>query len=380
MNASPKTWTILGAAGPSGSALVERLLLGTATDGDRLVLVDPDGEALGSLVASLGSQASRVRAEVSEAGSEVAAAAFAESFAVVDASAAHGEQRLALARAALAGGAHWVDLCDRRATPEEVSELDGAATAAERVALTSAGLHCALTAAFARTMVDGLVRTNEILIGVIRDPAKAGATALTGWLERFGERPKLLIGGEWSQRAPFGDRRRFPHPGAHADLFAENFDVPEHDLFTERPYRATSVRVSLSIPGRLERSALHRAGKRVATGKADAGREARKLARFSKLIGRGNRPSVVTLIVRGIDPDRLPRERRLSLLAPTGLAALDAIPAGLCLNRLARGEFAEPGVQPVVQALEAAELESELSAAGVTVTRGDLSGWRAPGA
>lgn len=380
MNAPPNTWTILGAAGQLGAALVERFLAKGAGPEDRFVLVDRDSAGLARLVGALGSHASRVETIAAELSEWDAAATMAGSFAVVDASVAQGEVRQSLARSALNAGAHWVDFSEDRGGTRDLAELDELAKGAERLVLSSAGLHCALTAPFVRELADGLIRTNEVLIGIYRDPAQTGASTVAGWLERFGQRPRLLIGGEWSERDPFGDRRRFPHPGDQADVFAENLDVPEHELFTDRPYRAASVRVSLSMPSFLERRALHRAGNRVAEGKVPALRAASRLARFSRLVGRGGRPTRVTLIVRGTDPDRLPRERRLSFQTPAGSRELDVVPASLCLARLARGAAGEPGARPALEALETAELEAELGSAGVSITRGDLAGWRSPSA
>ncbi len=380
MNASANTWTILGAAGQLGTALVERFLTQGAGAEDRFVFVDRDSAGLERLVGALGSNAARVKTITAELEGWDAAASFAGSFAVVDASVATGELRRGLVRTTLKAGAHWVDFSEDRGGARDLAEWDEPAKEAGRLALSSAGLHCALTAPFVRELAEGLIRTNEVLIGLYRDPAQTGVSTVAAWLERFGQRPRLLIGGEWSERDPFGDRRRFPHPGDQADVFAENLDVPEHELFTDRPYRATSVRVSLSMPSFLERRALHRAGARVAMGKVPALRAASKFTRFSRLVGRGTRPMRVTLIVRGIDPGRLPRERRLSFQTPAGSRELDAVPASLCLARLARGEAGEPGARPALEALEAAELETELGSAGVSITRGDLAGWRSPGA
>lgn len=380
MNATPNTWTILGAAGQLGAALVERLLAKGAGAEDRFLLVDRDAAGLERLVRTLGSNAGRVETITADLEGWKDSKVLDGSFAVVDASVSKGDVRMGLVRSALNAGAHWVDFSEDRGGARDLDELDELAKEAGRLALCSAGLHCALTAPFVRELADGLVRTNEVLIGVYRDPAQTGASTVAGWLERFGQRPRLLMGGEWSEREPFGDRRRFPHPGDQADVFAENLDVPEHELFTDRPYRATSVRVSLSMPSFLERRALHRAGGRVAQGKAEALAAAGKLSRFSRLLGRANRPTRVTLIVRGIDPERLPRERRLSLQTPARSAELDVVPASLCLARLARGEAGEPGAGPALEVLESAELEAELRSAGVQITRGDLTGWRSPSA
>lgn len=372
MTSSPRTWLLLGAAGRIGAATAE-LLVGDETLGsDRFLLVDRDTESGAALVGRLGERTeSRPVPTAAGQWSELLAGVFA----VLDARAVPVDERRTAAEAALTAGAHWLDLGEERGALEGLAALDEPAREAGLHARTAAGLHCAATAPFAAKLADGLVRTNEVLIGLLRDPAQTGPGSLAAWLQRFADRPKLLLGGEWSEREAYGDRRRFPHPPPNDDVFAENFDVPEHELLTARPCKATSVRVSLSMPTGLERGALHKAGRRVAGGTKPADRAAGGLVRLARWFGRGKRSTVATILVRGIDPDRLPRERRLSLCAPPGSVALDAVPFAACARALAAGG-GEPGAGAAGGLLDADRLEAALRAAGVSVTHGDLAGWR----
>ena len=280
-----------------------------------------------------------------------------------------------LAERSLEAGAHWIDLDGDREAVLAGGELDDLAKEAKRIAVSGAGVHCGLTAPFAAQLADGLVRVNEILIGDWVDPAARGPASRRAWLSGFGRPIRMAIGGEWTEREPFGDRRRFAHPSPVGERVSENLDAPDLELFAGRGFRSSSVRVSLAVPTGLERRALHAGGR---AGAAGAERAANRLAALGRLFGRGRRSSAVTWIVRGIDPHRLPVERRLSVIAPARELVHETAAALLFLRQVLRGDAGEPGAGPLVGRVSAEELEQELLRRGATVVRGDLGGWKAP--
>jgi hypothetical protein len=294
---------------------------------------------------------------------------------VVDASApfqSHGGRTLAGARRALAQGAHWIDLSAERAGVVGSAELDAEAKQRGVCVLSGAGLFPGLTAAYVRLASEGIKRVNEVLIGWAPGAGLAfGPASHADLLLQAGRDIKQLLGGEWSTRRAFGDRRAFFHPDPLGAIFSYNLDVPDLDLFTGPGFKAASVRVSVGAkPWRL-RWALR------SLAAARPGMDAGKLARKVRWIA--GQPAVhgggLTILVRGLDLAGNPQERRQALLFNDSGVGLAATPALLLIQKAFEARL-EPGAGPCTGQLTAAELGPALAAIGIKERSGSLGGWR----
>jgi hypothetical protein len=294
---------------------------------------------------------------------------------VIDASAAfrpRGGRTLAGLRLALAAGAHWLDLSQERAGVVGSTGLDADAKSKGLALISGAGLFPGLCAPFVREACQAVKRVNEILIGWAPGQGLAfGPESELDLACQAGGEAKLLLGGEWSSRRLFGDRRAFFHPEPLGELFSYNLDVPDLELYTGPGFKSASVRVSIGArPWRL-RMALR------ALEGARPGIEPQ--AALKKLRLWSGRPALrsgcLTLLVRGVDIAANPQERRRSWLFPDAGVGLAATPAVLLARRALEGKL-DPGAGPCLAALSVEELTRELESLGYRQRLGSLGGWQ----
>jgi|GEM_PF-6200194 len=278
-------------------------------------------------------------------------------------------------RAALDAGSHWVDLCWERGWSEEVATLDEHAKSVERAAVCSAGAFCGLTDPFVRASADEMVRVNEVQLGLtVGSGAEIDPSSMGRFLAARDASIEMLIGGEWSKREFYGDRRAYGFPPPIGERFGGNADCTDLAVFTQRPVRSASVRLTVAPPSpraeRASRRFLDWVGKGRIKEDGMVARALGALDRYGK-----NGPSALAISVRGIGPTRLPLELRTGFVAAPGSArAFSVAPAIEALLAIAKEP--NPGAGPCVGRLDRAALEARLTAAGVTVTTGDMGGWK----
>lgn len=295
---------------------------------------------------------------------------------VVDASAPFrigGGRGLASARSVLAQGAHWIDVSSERAGVVAMAELDAEAKQRGFCAISGAGLFPGLTAPYVRLASEGIKRVNEVQVGWVPGAGLGfGPAAQADLLLQAGREIKMLIGGEWSTRPPFGDRRAFFHPDPLGAVFSYNLDVPDLELFAGPGFKSASVRVSVGAkPWRLRWALKTLAAARAGVNLEALGRKVALIAGRPKVTGGG-----LTVIVRGLDLAGNPQERRQAFLYSDSGVALAATPAVLLIRRLFEGRL-EPGAGPCLLQLEAQEVSAELAKLGIRERTGSLGGWRA---
>lgn len=358
MIAPPNRIVLLGSTGRIGTEIKRRLGAGAP------VLGVSRGQRAGSPEARVDVRDSAALAKLLRPGDLV-----------IDASAAFrtaGGRTQASQRAALEAGAHWIDLSQERAGVIASSAFDAEAKAKGLALVSGAGLFPGLSAPFVREACQTVKRVNEVLIGWAPGQGLAfGPESELDLACQAGGQAKLLLGGEWSSRRLFGDRRAFFHPEPLGELFSYNLDVPDLELFTGPGFKSASVRVSIGArPWRL-RMAL-RALERAAPGLAPEAALA-KLRRWSgkpALRGGG-----LTLLVRGMDIANNPQERRRAWLFPDAGEGLVATPAVLLARRALAGQL-EPGAGPCLSILSVSDLTSELESLGYRQRLGSLGGWQ----
>ncbi len=160
-------------------------------------------------------------------------------------------QGLAVARACLRAGAHYVDLADGRDFVREFpTQLDEAARQAGRAAITGASTLPAISSA----VVDALRGHFDVLhdIDIVIAPAQRtplGLATVRAVLSYCGLPFRCWIEGQWRQVVGWRRAARvtFPHM---APRLASPCDVPDHDLLVARypGVRSVRFRAALELP------------------------------------------------------------------------------------------------------------------------------------
>jgi saccharopine dehydrogenase-like NADP-dependent oxidoreductase len=144
-----------------------------------------------------------------------------------------GDHRLA--RAALAAGAHYIDLADGRAFVADFpGALDAAAKAAGRVAVTGASSTPALSNAVLDAVTAGWMAVDSVNIA-ISPGAKAprGRSVTRAILSYVGRPVRVFIDGRWQARPGWGLLRRKAFPGL-GRRWAALCETPDLDLAPQR--------------------------------------------------------------------------------------------------------------------------------------------------
>jgi hypothetical protein len=343
------TIAILGASGVLGSAIA-RALAREAT----LRLVGRSDAKLRALAASLGGVHQIAALDLTAEGALDGAAAGA---AIVVHAAGPGIACTASAGAALAAGAHALDLADQREAVLSTAALDERARAAGRLVVSGCGAFPGLSGAVCAELCPQVAYVNEINVGLATDGRAApGAAWRAGAAAQASRKLRMKLGGEWEERQGGGDRRWLELPPGVPRRRASNWDAPELELLP-REYRVSTVRVSVAGPER-----------------------ASGLGGFARAVGltrSGAAVGCLAIWVRGTDAKRLPVERRFAWVLSERAADALVVPAVLLARRILGGAPPEPGARPCLGIVSLAELARSMDALGVRAERGDLGGWKA---
>lgn len=236
---------LVGATGAFGQRLA-RLL--AARSDNQLVLAARRSAPLDALAAELGCEAARFDREHPET------LASLHPWAVVDAAGPFQTSDLRLARAAIACGAHYVDLADARdfvaAFPDA---LDAHAHAGGVLAVTGASSTPALSNAVLDELTAGWARIEAVAVA-ISPAARAprGLSVMQAILSYVGRPVRLFAGGRWTWEPGWGRVRRMDFPGLGARL-ASLCETPDLDILPTR----FAVRREARFMAGLELAPLH---------------------------------------------------------------------------------------------------------------------------
>ena len=259
----PRTFAVVGGAGAMGRITV-RDLCETCAPSDEILVADHDGERAAALVAALQADG---RPRVCAVGVDVrdrpaAAAALAGAFAVINA--AQYQLNLEVMEAALAVGAHYLDLGGLFHMTRRQLELDGRYREAGRTALLGMGAAPGITNLLARMAADRLEEVREIHLRVgsadrtrYREaPALPVAYSLKTVLEEFSLPPAVFTEGEFAFVEPMSGTRphRFPPPiGLRRPMYTLHSEVATLPLsFRDRGVREVSFQIAFD-PGFVDR-------------------------------------------------------------------------------------------------------------------------------
>ena len=277
-----------------------------------------------------------------------------------------------VASAALAAGAHYVDLADGRAFVARFAQkMDGEARAAGRLAVSGASTLPALSSAVVDEYAKGFERLEEIEISIAPGQrAPRGAATLAAVFSYAGRRFKWLSGGVWCDAWGWQElkRLRFAKMGRR---WAAACDVPDLELF---PARYPGVR-TVEFRAALELSVQHfalwaAAGLRRAGVPVPLERWAGPLDRLASLLDGfggpyGGMMVGLTGTKRGGGRGRI--EWHLTAPALDG-PEIPCMAAILLARKLARGEIAQCGAFACMGFLSLSDFAPEFARWGIEAT------------
>jgi saccharopine dehydrogenase-like NADP-dependent oxidoreductase len=269
-----------------------------------------------------------------------------------------------VAAAAIACGAHYIDLADgREFVVQFAARNHDAALRADRIAVTGASTLPALSSAVVDHLRQRIAHIEEIDITIAPGQhAPRGIATMTAVLGYAGRGFKWWEDGEW--RTAYGwqelRRVRFPFGTRHAAAC----DVPDLTLFPERyPGLRTAVfRAALEIP--LQQyalwcvAALRRLGIPFPTERwaAPLNRAAGWFDRF------GSDRGGMSVIVSGKNESGQPRRATWQVVAESNHGPeIPCMAAILLTTKLAAGESFPPGARPCMGMLTLCDFESEFA-------------------
>ena len=270
-----------------------------------------------------------------------------------------------VAKAALAAGAHYIDLADGRSFVARFGEtLDSDARAAGRLALSGASTLPALSAAVLEHFAPRFHALEEVRIAIAPGQRAArGAATLEGVFSYAGRPFQWLSGGAWREAWGWQEltRLRFAQMGTR---WAAACDVPDLELVPLRypGLRTVEFRAALELP--VQHFFLWlAAGLRRAGVPLPIERWAAPLDRVASLLdGFGGRHGGMLVSLVGTRADGKRRRLEWHLTAPASDGPeIPCMAAILLARKLAHGRIAERGAHACAGFLALGEFEPEFA-------------------
>ena len=279
-------------------------------------------------------------------------------------------QTYAVAEAAIACGAHYLDLADARAVVANIGALDGSAQAAGVAVLAGASSVPCLSAAVIDRYLPDFARLTSVRYGITAAQQTNRGLATTTAILSYVGRPFFA----WRDRRPFrvfGWQRlhavRYPQLGRR--LFGA-CDIPDLQLFPERYPTLEELRFSAGHEIAFLHLGTWGLSWRVRVGlirhlERHADALLRLAFRFDRL-GRGR--SGMHMMLEGVDHAGQPLVRRWFLIARSGHGPfIPCMPAILLARRFASGEAIAPGARPCLDLIGLGEYLDALDGLDIEV-------------
>ena len=334
---------LVGATGVFGSRLAELLSRNPQVE---LVLAARRAAPLQALAARLGAEAAVLDRD------DPGGLAALRPWAVADAAGPFQMRDLRLARAAIACGAHYVDLADGRAFVAGFpAALDAEARAAGVLAVTGASSTPALSHAALDRMTQGWTAVDRIAVAISAGARAPRGLAVTQAILSWAGRPvRLFEAGAWREQPGWGDLTPTTFPGLGTRL-TSLCETPDLDLLPARfAVRGTAVfRAGLELAPL--QAGLWLLAWPVRLGWVRALTPlARPLRDLAGLIGRfGSDRGGMVAQAWGLGADGAARAARWGLWADAGAGPFTpAAPAAAVLAGLASGRVTARGAQACV--------------------------------
>jgi hypothetical protein len=270
-----------------------------------------------------------------------------------------------VARAALATGAHYLDLADGREFVARFREgNDVMARAADRIALAGASTLPALSTAVLDSLQPRLQQMEEIQIVIApAQRAPRGAATIAGVFSYAGKSFKVLRGGAWMDAWGWQELRRVRIEGV-GTRWAAACDVPDLELLPARYPGVKTVEFRAALEFGVQHFALwtaaglRRAGLPLAIERWAAPLD--KVASWLDVFGSERGGMLVS--VTGTDASGRRKRVEWHLVADHNHGPeIPCMPAILLARKIARNGLAERGAHPCMGFLKLEEFEPEFA-------------------
>jgi len=281
-------------------------------------------------------------------------------------------QDYGVARAALAAGAHYLDLADGREFVAHFREPnDAAAKAADRIALSGASTLPALSTAVIDSLRPRFAQMEEIQIAIApAQRAPRGAATIAGVFSYAGKSFKVLRGGAWTDGWGWQELRRVRIEGI-GRRWAAACDVPDLELLPARYPGVKTVEFRAALEIGIQHLALW-----IAAGLRRVGlplpiehwaTPLDKVASWLDVFGSERGGMLVS--VTGTDSSGGRKRVEWHLVADHNHGPeIPCMAAILLARKIARNELAERGAHPCMGFLQLTEFEPEFVRWGMKTT------------
>ena len=277
-----------------------------------------------------------------------------------------------VARGALAGGAHYLDLADGREFVVRFREQnDAAAKAADRIALSGASTLPALSTAVIDSLRPRFAQLEEIRIVIAPGQrAPRGAATIAAVFSYAGKPFKVLRGGAWNDAWGWQELRRVRIEGV-GTRWSAICDVPDLELLPAQYPGAKTVEFRAALELGIQHFALW-----AAAGMRRAGLPLRiehwavpldKVASWLDVFGSERGGMLVS--VTGTDPQGGRKRLEWHLVADDNHGPeIPCMAAILLARKIARNELPQRGAHPCMGFLALEEFEPEFARWGMKTT------------
>lgn len=288
---------------------------------------------------------------------------------------AYGCAPYAIAEAAIACGAHYLDLCDDAAFTAGISALDAAAREKGVTVLSGVSSVPALSSAAVEALAAGLSEIAAIDTVILPgNRAPRGRSVIRSILSQTGKPIAMREGGQWISVNGWGHIRRVTLAAAGTKpltaRWASPIGAPDLTLMPSR-YGAGSVRFAAGLELKLMHGGLWALGMLVSAGIIRSLESWTGLLKWAaeRLGAFGSDRGGMRVEVIGARPEGGFERRTWTLIAEAGDGPeIPAVPARIMVGKLIAGDV-PPGARPCLGAFSLEDAETAMASLNVTTER-----------
>jgi saccharopine dehydrogenase-like protein len=348
---------VLGGYGNFGAVISRRLAEGSAFE---LTVAGRDGARARQFAAPLGVGAAAIDTAAGDLGARIAACA---PHLVVSTAGPFQGQDHHVPRAAMAAGAHYVDIADARAFVCGITALDAEARERNLLVVSGASSVPALSSAVIDRYAGEFAELREIDMAISSSERVPGLATVAGMLTYCGKPLMRRQDGAWIEARGWQGLRRHAFADPPMARWICDCDVPDLEIFPARYPGVQSVRFGAGVELAAVQLGLWLFAAAVRAGWVrDAPSWAGMLSRAGRamqVFGSGRSAMFVRLAGRGIDGRERVRTWELTAAGNEG-AHVPCLAAVALARKLASGALAARGATPCVGLLTLDEYCAEM--------------------